>query len=159
MEKVLLEKTYIMVKPDGVQRGIIGEIISRFERKGFQLMAMKMLSPSKEILEEHYGELKTKSFFPKLIQDMQSGPVVGMIWQGKAAVTTCRKMLGTTNPLDSAPGTIRGDFCLETGRNVIHGSDSVKSAEREIGIWFKPEEIQSWSKDTNKWIYELNLKH
>lgn len=149
-----LERTYIMIKPDGVQRGIVGEIITRFEKKGFKLLAMKFYSPTKELLEEHYKDLKSKPFFPKLINYMLSGPVICMIWQGREVVKTGRKMLGATNPLNSEPGTIRGDFCIESGRNIIHGSDSVESAEREISLWFKQEEIQNYKRTGDNWIYE-----
>ena len=149
-----LERTYIMIKPDGVQRGCVGEIIARFEKKGFKLLAMKLYSPSKQLLEEHYKELKEKPFFPKLVEYMMMGPVVCMIWQGREVVKTGRKMLGATNPLNSEPGTIRGDYCIESGRNIIHGSDSVESAEREIKLWFKPEEINEYKRDSDKWIYE-----
>ena len=149
-----LERTYIMIKPDGVQRGCVGEIIARFEKKGFKLLAMKLYSPSKQLLEEHYKDLKEKPFFPKLVEYMMMGPVVCMIWQGREVVKTGRKMLGATNPLNSEPGTIRGDYCIESGRNIIHGSDSVESAEREIKLWFKPEEINQYTRDSDKWIYE-----
>ena len=149
-----LERTYIMVKPDGVQRGIVGDIIARFEKKGFKLLALKLYSPTKELLEEHYKDLKDKPFFPDLVSYMLMGPVVSMIWQGREVVKTGRKMLGATNPLNSEPGTIRGDYCIESGRNIIHGSDSVESAEREIKLWFKPEEIQAYTRDADKWIYE-----
>ena len=147
-----LERTYIMVKPDGVQRGIVGDIIARFEKKGFKLLALKLYSPTKELLEEHYRDLKDKPFFPDLVSYMLMGPVVSMIWQGREVVKTGRKMLGATNPLNSEPGTIRGDYCIESGRNIIHGSDSVESAEREIKLWFKPEEIQAYTRDADKWI-------
>lgn len=118
------ERTYIMVKPDGVQRGLVGQIIARFEAKGFHLAGLKQLQPSKELLEAHYADLSARPFFPHLIEYMLSGPVVGMIWVGKGAVASGRKLLGATNPADSAPGTIRGDFCIVTGRNICHGSDS-----------------------------------
>lgn len=148
-----MERTYIMVKPDGVQRGLVGEITARFEKRGYQLLAMKMTQPTKQILEEHYKDLKGKPFFAGLIEYMSSGPVVAMVWSGKAAVKTGRMMLGTTNPLDSQPGTIRGDFCIEVGRNIVHGSDSVESAEREIKLWF-PEGVTSWVSALKKQIYE-----
>jgi len=135
------ERTYIMIKPDGVQRGLVGEIIARFEKRGFFLRALKLTSPSEELLKQHYADLAQKAFFPKLIAYMLSGPVVCMVWEGLGAVATGRKMLGETNPLNSAPGTIRGDFCVNVGRNICHGSDSVESAKKEIALWFKPEEI------------------
>jgi len=148
-----MERSYIMIKPDGVQRALVGEIVKRFEAKGFKLAALKLARPSKEHLEEHYKDLADRSFFPKLISYMQSGPVVCMVWVGKGVVKTGRKMLGETNPADSAPGTIRGDFAIEVGMNICHGSDSVESAEREIALWF-PEGVIDYSKDSEKWIYE-----
>merc|ERR1740138_757802 len=149
----MMEKTYIMVKPDGVQRGVVGQIISRFESKGYKLNALKLETPPKELLEEHYKDLKDKPFFPKLMGYMTSGPVVCMVWEGKNVVATGRKMLGATNPLESAPGTIRGDFAIDVGRNICHGSDSVESAEREIALWFK-DGVQSWESHSHDWIYE-----
>jgi nucleoside-diphosphate kinase len=148
------ERTYIMIKPDGVQRGLVGEIISRFEKRGFFLRALKQTLPSRELLEQHYSDLSGKGFFPKLIEYMLSGPVVCMVWEGKDAVKTGRKMLGETNPLNSAPGTIRGDFCIDVGRNICHGSDSVDSANKEISLWFKPEEVNEWKSHSVNWIYE-----
>jgi nucleoside-diphosphate kinase len=149
------ERTYVMIKPDGVQRGLVGTVINRFENRGYKLVALKMLSPSQELLENHYADLKSRKFFPSLISYMLMGPVVAMVWQGTAAVSTGRKIVGATNPLDSAPGTIRGDFCIETGRNIIHASDSVDNAEKEIKLWFSESEIQSWTKAEESWVYEL----
>ena len=148
------ERTFIMVKPDGVQRGLVGIIIERFEQKGFKLCAMKLCTPSKEHLEAHYADLKDKKFFPSLIEYMCSGPVIPMVWEGDNAVLTGRKMLGATKPFDSAPGTIRGDFCIDVGRNLIHGSDAVEAANHEIGLWFKAEEINVWEHHSASWIYE-----
>ncbi|CAN3355951.1 nucleoside diphosphate kinase [Diutina catenulata] len=148
------EQTYVMIKPDGVQRGLVGTIISRFEQKGFQLEAMKLNSPSKSLLEEHYGDLKEKPFFPSLVSYMTSGPVVSMIFSGKNVVKTTRQMLGATNPADSMPGTIRGDFCIDVGRNIIHASDSVESAKKEIGLWFEANEIQKFKLSSLAWVYE-----
>ncbi|KAJ3348382.1 nucleoside diphosphate kinase [Allomyces macrogynus ATCC 38327] len=148
-----MERTYIMVKPDGVARGIVGEIIKRFEQRGFKLAALKLAQPTQAHLEEHYKDLKGKGFFPGLIKYMLSGPVVAMVWEGKAVVKTGRVMLGATNPLDSAPGTIRGDFCIDVGRNICHGSDSVESAEREIALWF-PEGVAKYERVVEKLIYE-----
>lgn len=142
-----------MIKPDGVQRGLVGEIIGRFEKKGFKLVAMKMTTPGKEHMEKHYADLAGKKFFPGLIEYMTSGPVVAMVWEGKNAVKEGRKMLGATNPIDSAPGTIRGDFCIEVGRNICHGSDAVESANAEIALWF-PEGISEWSSCSSSWVYE-----
>jgi len=142
-----------MVKPDGVQRGLVGNIISRFEAKGFKLVALKLVSPSKAHLETHYADLKSKSFFPSLIQYMMMGPVCAMVWEGDNAVLTGRKMLGATNPKDSAPGTIRGDMCIHVGRNICHGSDSVESAKKEISLWF-PEGINHYTHASDAWVYE-----
>merc|ERR1719333_1553575 len=135
------ERTYIMIKPDGVQRGLVGQIIQRFETKGFKLVAMKLCSPGRAHMEQHYADLSSKGFFAGLVDYMCSGPVCAMVWEGDNAVLTGRKMLGATKPFDSEPGTIRGDFCIHVGRNVIHGSDAVESAEKEIELWFKPEEL------------------
>ncbi|CAJ0572846.1 unnamed protein product, partial [Mesorhabditis spiculigera] len=149
------ERTFIAVKPDGVQRGLVGKIIQRFEDRGYKLVALKQVTPSKEHLEVHYQDLKDKPFFPSLISYMQSGPVVAMVWQGLDVVKQGRVMLGATNPLQSAPGTIRGDFCVQTGRNICHGSDAVDSANREIAHWFKNDEINDYNSDQiNKWVYE-----
>ncbi|MBE6516734.1 MAG: nucleoside-diphosphate kinase [Thermoplasmata archaeon] len=149
-----MERTYLMVKPDGVQRGICGEIVSRFEKKGLKLVAMKLMVIPKEVAENHYGEHKDKPFFPSLISYITSGPVLAMVWEGESAVSVCRNMMGKTNPKESAPGTIRGDFGMQTGMNIIHGSDSVESAEREISIFFRPEELVSYEKTIQSWIYE-----
>ncbi|KAJ3210630.1 nucleoside diphosphate kinase [Entophlyctis luteolus] len=148
-----MERTYIMVKPDGVQRGLVGEIIKRFESKGFKLAALKLVAPGKAHLEQHYADLAGKKFFPGLISYMTSGPVVAMVWIGKGVVKAGRVLLGETNPLASLPGTIRGDFAVDIGRNICHGSDSVESAEKEIGLWF-PEGVQDYSRSVDAWIYE-----
>jgi nucleoside-diphosphate kinase len=148
------ERTFIMIKPDGVQRGLVGKIIARFEEKGFQLVGLKHLQPSKELLEKHYADLSARPFFPGLVKYMSSGPVVAMVWQGLNAVKTGRKMLGETNPADSLPGTIRGDFCIQIGRNICHGSDAVESAKKEIALWFKDGELTSWTPAQNTWVYE-----
>ena len=154
MEPAQKERTYIMIKPDGVQRGLVGTIISRFEQKGFKLVAMKLCSPGKEHMEKHYEDLAGKGFFAGLVQYMCSGPVCAMVWEGTNAVATGRKMLGATKPFDSEPGTIRGDYCIDVGRNIIHGSDAVESANKEIALWFKPEELNAWSHHSNDWVYE-----
>ena len=148
------ERTYIMIKPDGVQRGLVGEIIARFEKKGFFLRALKLMTPSKQLLEEHYGDLKERPFVPDLVAYMLSGPVVGMVWEGIGAVATGRVMLGATNPANSAPGTIRGDYCIISGRNICHGSDSVQSAEKEIKLWFAEGEVAGYKHHSYDWVYE-----
>ncbi|KAM7426051.1 Nucleoside diphosphate kinase B [Porites harrisoni] len=149
------ERTFIMVKPDGVQRGLIGDIIKRFEQKGFKLVAMKFMQASEEHLRQHYADLSNLPFFPGLVKHMASGPVVAMVWEGLGVVKTGRVMLGETDPAKSKPGTIRGDYCIEIGRNIIHGSDSVESAEKEIALWFsKKEELVDWTPAAYKYVYE-----
>ncbi|XP_078793845.1 nucleoside diphosphate kinase A isoform X1 [Oryzias latipes] len=149
----LQERTFIAIKPDGVQRGIIGEIIKRFEMKGFKLVGMKMVQASEDLLMKHYIDLKDRPFFPTLVNYMSSGPVVAMVWEGKGVVKTGRVMLGETNPADSKPGTIRGDFCIDVSKNIIHGSDSVESANTEISLWFQPEELVSYTSCAFSWLY------
>ena len=148
------ERTFIMIKPDGVQRGLVGEIIARFEKKGFKLVAMKMSSPGRAHFEQHYSDLSSKPFFGGLVDYASSGPVVAMCWEGDNAVKTGRVMLGATKPSDSAPGTIRGDLCVDVGRNIIHGSDSVESANKEIALWFAEAELNAWHHHSQSWVYE-----
>jgi nucleoside-diphosphate kinase len=148
------ERTFIAVKPDGVHRGLVGKIIQRFEERGYKLVALKLVHASREHLEVHYQDLKDKPFFGGLIQYMGSGPIAAMVWEGLDAVKQGRVMLGATNPLASNPGTIRGDFCIQTGRNICHGSDSVESANREINHWFKKEELNDYKLAASEWIYE-----
>ena len=148
-----MEKTFIMIKPDGVQRNLVGEVISRFEKKGLKLVAMKMLYISTSMAEEHYQEHVGKPFFEELVSFITSGPVVAMVWEGLEVIPLAREMMGKTNPSVAAPGTIRGDYAIFTGNNVIHGSDSPQSAEREINIFFKTEELINYKKDQNHWVY------
>ncbi|QIX02521.1 hypothetical protein AMS68_008038 [Peltaster fructicola] len=152
--KMASEQTFIAIKPDGVQRGIVGEIIARFERRGYKLVAIKMTAPGKEHLEKHYADLKDKPFFNGLVTYMNSGPICAMVWEGKEAVKVGRQLLGATNPLASQPGTIRGDFAIDVGRNVCHGSDAVESAQKEIALWFDQKEITSWKSAQHDWVYE-----
>lgn len=147
-----MQRTYLMVKPDGVQRGLIGEIVQRFERKGLRLAAAKVLVPTKEQAEFHYAEHKEKPFFGELVDFITSGPVFAMVWEGDEAIALSRLVIGKTKVQDAQPGTIRGDFALHTNYNLIHGSDSPESAEREIGNFFKPEEIASYERAIDKWI-------
>jgi len=149
-----MERTYIMIKPDGVQRGLVGKIIERFEQRGYKLSALKLYQASEELLRTHYSDLTEKKFFPSLLEYMLSGPVTCMVWEGKEAVKMGRQMLGATNPQDSMPGSIRGDFSIEVGRNICHGSDSVENAEKEIALWFKPEEVVDWEDHSSSWLYE-----
>lgn len=149
-----MERTFVMVKPDGVQRGLVGEIISRLERKGLKIVAIKMLKIPMEMAEKHYEEHKNKPFFSSLISYITSSPVVAMVVEGKNAVKVVRKLVGATNPAEAEPGTIRGDFGLDLGRNVVHASDSITSAEREIRLFFKDDEILNYERDLDAWVYE-----
>lgn len=142
-----------MVKPDGVERQLIGEIVSRFEKKGLQLVGAKLMSIPKEVAETHYGEHKEKPFFGELVSFITSGPVFAMVWQGEQAVDVTRQMIGKTNPKEALPGTIRGDYGLTVGKNIIHGSDSPESAKREINLFFKQEELTNWDQTISSWIY------
>lgn len=149
-----MEKTFVMIKPDGVQRNLVGEVISRFEKKGLKVVALKMMQISKELAHKHYGEHKGKPFFEGLVGYITSGPVVAMVLEGKGVVETVRAMMGATEPLKAAPGTIRGAYGIDIGRNVIHGSDSQESAEREITLFFNDEEIMDYRRDIDTWVYE-----
>jgi len=151
---VKLERTFVMVKPDGVQRGLVGEVIARLERKGLRLVGLKMLLLSRETAEEHYAPHRGRPFFPGLISFITSGPVVAMVWEGERAISVVRALMGATDPLTAAPGSIRGDFGLTVGRNVVHGSDSAASAEREIALFFRPEELVSYTRDIERWLVE-----
>ncbi|WP_457574413.1 nucleoside-diphosphate kinase [Desulfolithobacter sp.] len=148
-----MERTFVMIKPDAVQRGLIGEIIHRFERRGLKIVAMKFMHVSEELAARHYAAHKEKPFYRDLIDYITSGPVVAMVLEGTGAIATARTTMGATNPAQAAPGTIRADFSLEIGRNVVHGSDGEESAAAEIGLWFG-DEIPEWKRDTDKWIFE-----
>jgi len=150
---VRAEISYIMVKPDGVQRGLVGEVISRFERKGFKLVGLKLFQTPKDVAEEHYKDLSSKPFYNDLVKYIVSGPVVAMVWEGDGVVASARKLIGATNPLAAEPGTIRGDFAIMVGRNIVHGSDSVENGERETALWF-PEGTCSWSQTVYPWLVE-----
>lgn len=150
------ERTFIAIKPDGVQRGLISEIISRFERKGFKLVGIKVIVPSKEFAEKHYHDLKERPFFNGLCEFLSSGPVIAMVWEGEGVIRYGRKLIGATDPQKSEPGTIRGDLAVVVGRNIIHGSDGPETAKDEIKLWFKPEELVSYTSNAEKWIYGDN---
>jgi nucleoside-diphosphate kinase len=149
-----LERTLILVKPDGVQRSLIGEIITRFERRGLRLVAMKLMQMSEALAARHYAEHEGKGFYPSLIEYITSGPVVAMVWEGPNVIAVARTMMGATRPNEAAPGTIRGDYAQETGRNIVHGSDGEESAAREIGLFFSAEELLDWPRSVDPWIYE-----
>ncbi len=148
------ERTFVAVKPDGVERVLIGEVVGRFEKRGLKIIGMKFMKVTKEMAEKHYGEHKGKPFYEGLVSYITSGPIVAMALEGKNAVALARQTIGATKPQDAAPGTIRGDLAVEIGRNIVHGSDSPENGEREIGIFFKPEELVEWSGSLNKWIWE-----
>jgi len=148
------ERTFIAVKPDGVQRALIGEIIARFEKKGFKLVGLKFLTPTKAQAEGHYAEHKERPFFGGLVNFFASGPIAAMVWEGEKVIEMSRGLIGKTKPWESAPGTIRGDFAVTTGRNIIHGSDGGASAQREIGFWFKASEVFDWSVTATPHLYE-----
>ncbi|WJX54069.1 Nucleoside diphosphate kinase III, chloroplastic/mitochondrial [Trifolium repens] len=151
-----LERTFIAIKPDGVQRGLISEIVSRFERKGYKLVGIKVLHPTKEFAKQHYHDLKERPFFDGLCDFLSSGPVIAMVWEGQGVITYGRKLIGATDPQKSEPGTIRGDLAVVVGRNIIHGSDGPETAKDEIKLWFKPEELVSFTSNQEKWIYGEN---
>jgi nucleoside-diphosphate kinase len=149
-----VERTFIAIKPDGVQRGLISEIIGRFERKGFTLVGMKFMQVSRELAEQHYAVHKERPFFAGLVDFIVSGPVVAMVWEGDGVVASARKVIGATNPLASEPGTIRGDLGVNIGRNLIHGSDAIETAQQEVALWFKPEELANWKPTVSPWLSE-----
>ncbi|XP_038679965.1 nucleoside diphosphate kinase 3-like isoform X2 [Tripterygium wilfordii] len=151
-----MERTFIAIKPDGVQRSLIAEIISRFERKGFKLVAIKIVVPSKNFAEKHYHDLKERPFFNGLCDFLSSGPVVAMVWEGEGVIKYGRKLIGATDPQKSEPGTIRGDLAVVVGRNIIHGSDGPETAKDEINLWFKPEELVNYTNNAEKWVYGDN---
>lgn len=152
---VRAEISYVMIKPDGVQRGLVGEIITRFEQKGFQLKAMKLYQTPEEVAKEHYKDLASKPFFPDLVDYIVSGPVVSMVWEGEEGIVkSIRKLVGATNPLESEPGTIRGDYAVCVGRNVIHASDSPENGERETALWFGGEGMVDWKSCSEDWVIE-----
>lgn len=149
-----MERTFIAIKPDGVQRGLVGQIISRFETKGFTLVGLKIMTVTKELAEKHYDVHKERPFFSSLIEFIKSGPLVAMVWEGEGVVASARKIIGATNPLTAEPGTIRGDYGISVGRNLIHGSDAIETAQTEINLWFKEEELVSWKPTLTSWIVE-----
>ncbi|KAE8055140.1 hypothetical protein FH972_012001 [Carpinus fangiana] len=151
-----MERTFIAIKPDGVQRGLIAEIVSRFERKGFKLVAIKIVVPSKGFAEKHYHDLKERPFFNGLCDFLSSGPVIAMVWEGEGVIKYGRKLIGATDPQKSEPGTIRGDLAVVVGRNIIHGSDGPETAKDEINLWFKPEELVNYTSNAEKWVYGDN---
>ncbi len=148
------ERTFVAIKPDGVQRGLVGEILGRFESKGFKLVGLKQLIPSQDLAEKHYGVHRDRPFFSGLVNFITSGPVVAMVWEGEGVIASARKLIGATKPLEADPGTIRGDLAVNIGRNVIHGSDALETAEFEINLWFNPSELNDWIPSDQLWRVE-----
>ncbi len=149
-----MERTFLMIKPDGVQRNLVGEVIKRLENKGFTLVGLKLMAVSRELAEKHYDVHKERPFFGSLVEFIISSPVVAMVWEGQGVVASARKIIGGTNPLESDPGTIRGDYGIDIGRNLIHGSDAIETATREISLWFEDGELCSWENTMKTWLYE-----
>ena len=149
-----MERTFVMVKPDGVQRGIVGQVMERFEGKGLKLVAAKFMRIDDELASKHYGEHIGKPFYEPLVKFITSGPVLAMVWEGENSITTVRTVVGKTNPADAGPGTIRGDYGMTTGRNIIHASDSPESAKREINLFFQENEVLDYTRIDEVWIYE-----
>ena len=147
-----MEKTLVLVKPDGVQRGLSGEIISRFENRGLKLIGLKLMQVSEELAGRHYHEHTERPFFPGLVSFITSGPIIAMAWEGDNSIGIVRQTMGTTNPVEASPGTIRGDIAINIGRNVVHGSDSPESAERELNLFFSQGELLDYSRSTDSWI-------
>jgi nucleoside-diphosphate kinase len=144
----------VLVKPDGVQRGLIGEVTSRLERRGLQLVAAKFMAVSRELAETHYSIHKGKPFYDGLIRYITSAPVMAMVWEGPNAVAAVRQTMGATRPTEAAPGSVRHDFALEVGRNLTHASDTVETGEQEVALWFEPGELVSWERSDDQWIFE-----
>jgi len=149
-----MEQTLVLIKPDGVQRGLIGQIITRFERRGLKLCGMKFMQMSSELASSHYEAHVGKPFYPGLVSYITSSPIVAMAWEGKNAIQIVRTTMGATNAGEAAPGTIRGDLAVEIGRNLVHGSDGPESAAREISLFFSPDELVDWNRETDRWIRE-----
>jgi len=149
-----MEKTLVLIKPDAVQRGLIGEITARLERRGLRMVAAKFLQVSQELAETHYAIHEGKPFYAPLIEYITSSPVMAMVWDGPHAVAAVRQTMGATRPTEAAPGSIRHDFGLEVGRNLTHASDSVENGENEAALWFKPEELIEWGRAIDEWVFE-----
>lgn len=149
-----MERTFVMVKPDGVQRGLIGEVIRRLENRGLRLVAAKFMQVPRELAERHYAVHRGKPFYEGLIAYITSGPVMAMVWEGPQAIAAVRQTMGATRPTEAAPGTIRHDFGLEIGRNLTHASDGPETAAFEIDLWFRPDELVTWQRDLDRWIFE-----
>jgi nucleoside-diphosphate kinase len=151
-----VERTLVLVKPDGVQRGLIGEVVSRLERRGLRLVAAKFMWVDRKLAETHYAIHKGKPFYDGLIAYITSAPVMAMVWEGPAAIAAVRQTMGSTKPTEAAPGTVRHDLALEIGRNLTHASDEPSTGIKEVALWFKEEELVDWQRDIDKWVFESN---
>lgn len=149
-----MERSLVLVKPDGVQRGLVGEVISRLERRGLRLVAARFMDVSRELAETHYAIHKGKPFYAGLIEYITSAPVMAMVWEGPNAVAAIRQTMGATRPTEAAPGSLRHDFALEVGRNLTHASDSPENGESEVSLWFKKNELVTWKREADRWIFE-----
>jgi nucleoside-diphosphate kinase len=152
--EAIVERSLVLVKPDGVQRGLVGEIINRLERRGLKLIGAKFMQVSQELAETHYAVHKGKAFYAGLISYITSAPVMALVWEGPHAIAAVRQTMGATRPTEAAPGSIRHDFGLEVGRNLTHASDSVENGEQEVALWFHNDELISWDRANDNWIYE-----
>ena len=152
----MTERTLILIKPDGVQRALVGRIVDRYEQRGLRLVAMKLLQTPRELAEQHYDVHREKPFFPGLIEFITSGPLVAMCVEGPNAIAVCREINGATRPSQAAPGSIRGDLALDTGHNLVHGSDSPENAAHELSLWFKPEELVDYERDLDRWVLDAD---
>lgn len=149
-----MERSLVLVKPDGVQRGLVGEVISRLERRGLRLVGAKFVQVSRDLAEQHYAEHKGKPFYDGLISYITSSPVMAMAWEGPNAVAAIRQTMGSTKPTEAAPGSLRHDFALQVGRNLTHASDKPETGEREVGLWFQASELVSWERAIDRWVFE-----
>lgn len=149
-----MERTLVLVKPDGVQRGLVGEVISRLEKRGLRLIGAKFIWVSQELAEEHYAVHRGKNFYEPLIHYITSAPVMAMVWEGPNAIAAVRQTMGATRPLEAQPGTVRHDYALEVGRNLTHASDTPENGEKEIALWFQENELVAWDRDIDRWIFE-----
>jgi nucleoside-diphosphate kinase len=151
-----MERTLVLIKPDGVERGLIGEITSRLEKRGLKLVGAKFIQVKTSLAEKHYAVHKGKSFYEGLIRYITSSPVMAMVWEGPDAIAAVRQTMGSTRPLEAAPGTVRHDFGMTVGRNLTHASDSNENAQQEISLWFNTEELTTWQRHSDIWIFETN---
>lgn len=151
-----MERTLVLIKPDGVQRGLVGEIVGRLEKRGLKIVAAKFMTVSRPLAEKHYSVHKGKPFYDSLIDYITSAPVFAMVWEGPFAIAAVRQTMGATRPTEAAPGSIRHDFALEVGRNLTHASDGPETAKEEINTWFQPDEISDWDRANDSWIFGIN---